>query len=98
MQSRFYWIFSRVPMGSSHGQILTPLPAGIWGCMNEMLKAVRITSAMRSRSVVCPYCGHKLFTVYEGTTGYIQTKCNKCKKISPINLVSMRRVRRNKGA
>lgn len=41
--------------------------------MNEMLKAVRTTSAMRSRSVVCPYCGHKMFTVYEGTTGYIQT-------------------------
>ena len=40
------------------------------------MKAVRTTSAMRSRSVVCPYCGHKMLTVYVGTTGYIQTKCN----------------------
>ena len=40
------------------------------------MKAVRTTSAMRSRSVVCPYCGHKMFTVYEGTTDYIHTKCN----------------------
>lgn len=59
--------------------------------MHEMLKAVRTTSTMRSRAIVCPYCGHKMFTVYEGSTGYIQTKCSKCKKISPINLVSMRR-------
>ncbi len=66
--------------------------------MNEMLKAVRTTSAMRSRTVECPYCGHKMFTVYEGTTGYIQTKCSKCKRISPFNLVSMRRVRCSRGA
>ena len=65
--------------------------------MHEMLKAVRTTSAMRSRAIVCPYCGHKMFTVYEGSTGYIQTKCSKCKKISPLNLVSMRRVRRARG-
>lgn len=62
--------------------------------VEEMLKAIRTTSAKRSRSVLCPFCGHKAFTVYEGTTGYIETKCNKCKQIVPYNLVSMRRVRR----
>lgn len=62
--------------------------------MDEMLKAIRTTSAKRSRAVLCPHCGHKVFTVFEGTTGYIETKCSKCKEIVPYNLVSMRRVRR----
>ena len=62
--------------------------------MEELLKAIRTTSTMNSRPVACPFCGHKMFTVYEGTIGYIQTKCNKCKKIVPFNLVSMRRVSR----
>jgi phage FluMu protein Com len=60
--------------------------------VEEMLKAVRTTSTMRSRSMLCPYCGHKAFTVYEGTTGYVETKCNKCKHVVSFNLVSMRRV------
>lgn len=49
--------------------------------MKELRKAIRATSAMRSHVVVCPFCGHKLFSVYEGTTGFIETKCSKCKKI-----------------
>lgn len=62
--------------------------------MKELRKAIRATSAMRSHVVVCPFCGHKLFSVYEGTTGFIETKCSKCKKIIPFNLVSMRRTGR----
>lgn len=64
--------------------------------MDEMLKAIRTTSGMRSRTAVCPFCGHKLFSVYEGTTGYIETKCSKCKQIVPFNLVSMRRTSRRR--
>lgn len=64
--------------------------------MDEMLKAIRTTATMRSRPVECPFCGDKMFTVYEGTTGYIQTKCSKCKKIVPFNLVSMRRTSRRR--
>ena len=61
--------------------------------MQEMLKAIRTTSTMASRNVACPYCRHRAFTVYEGATGYLQTKCSKCRHIVSFNLVSMRRVR-----
>ena len=61
--------------------------------IQEMLKAITTTSTMKSRIVKCPYCGHKAFTVYEGTSGYLQTKCGKCKQIVSFNLVSMRRVK-----
>lgn len=62
--------------------------------MTELHKAIHTTSAMRFHVVACPFCGHKLFSVYEGTTGFIETKCSKCKKIIPFNLVSMRRTGR----
>ena len=42
--------------------------------MKELRKAIRATSAMRSHVVVCPFCGHKLFSVYEGTTGVHRNK------------------------
>lgn len=62
--------------------------------MQEMLKAIKCTSSMRSRTIRCPNCGHRTFEVYEGTTGYLKTKCGKCKQEITFNLVSMRRVRR----
>ena len=61
--------------------------------IQEMLKAIRATSTMPARKVTCPYCGHRVFSVYEGTTGYLETKCCKCKHIVSFNLASMRRVK-----
>ena len=61
--------------------------------IQEMLKEIRATSAMPARKVTCLYCGHRVFSVYEGTTGYLETKCCKCKHIVSFNLASMRRVK-----
>lgn len=61
--------------------------------LSMMMEAVQCTAKMRSRMVTCPQCGHPAFRVYEGTIGYLETKCKSCKKIVTYNLLSMRRVR-----
>ena len=61
--------------------------------MQLMLDAIKTTSGMRSRTVRCPNCGHRSFEVYEGTTGFLKSKCGSCKQEVTFNLVAMRRTR-----
>ncbi|WP_409968012.1 hypothetical protein RFF05_15940 [Bengtsoniella intestinalis] len=47
------------------------------------------------RRIRCPHCDHIAMVVYANATGYVETKCGKCKRAILIDLVSMRRIRRH---
>lgn len=48
-----------------------------------------------SRQIRCPYCKRIAFTVFTDSKGYIEIKCEKCKQLILIDLVSMRTINRN---
>lgn len=47
-----------------------------------------------SRDIKCPLCKHTVFTVFADSSGYVETKCRKCKQPILVDLVSMRRMNR----
>lgn len=40
----------------------------------------------RDRYIQCPHCHHKLFAVYNDTSGHIATKCKKCGQITAFHI------------
>lgn len=62
--------------------------------MAKIIKARDNIRNKGSREIKCPYCKHTAFTVFADSTGYIETKCSKCKQPILIDLVSMRRMNR----
>ncbi len=62
--------------------------------MAKIIKARDNIRNKTSRDIKCPHCKHTVFSVYADSTGYIETKCRKCKQPVLIDLVSMRRMNR----
>lgn len=62
--------------------------------MEKIVKARNNIRNKESREIKCPYCKRIAFTVYADSSGYVQTKCDKCKKNILVDLVSMRRMNR----
>ncbi len=61
------------------------------------MKIVRAREFIRnkeSRNIRCPYCKHIAFVVFAGSTGYVETKCRKCKHEVLVDLISMRKMNR----
>ena len=44
----------------------------------------------KKAAIHCPECHLKLFVVQNGSTGLIEAKCKRCKKVWTINLESMK--------
>lgn len=46
------------------------------------------------REIRCPYCKRIACIVYADSTGYIETKCEKCKQTIIIDLINMRKLKK----
>lgn len=60
--------------------------------MAKIQRARKIINSKPKRNIKCPYCQHTALIVYADTTGYVETKCKKCKQHVLIDLVNMRRM------
>lgn len=65
----------------------------------EMMKKIRRARenivSQSNRNIKCPYCQHVALVVYADTTGYVKTKCAKCKSEIVVDLVNMRKIKQH---
>ena len=45
------------------------------------------TEALNRRILKCHFCDHKAIVVFEGSQGYVQTKCKRCSNEAIYNVV-----------
>ena len=65
--------------------------------MLHKIRNARLAIMSKSkRDIKCPYCQHTAFVVFADATGFVETKCKKCKQEVIVDLVSMRRIRQYK--
>ena len=55
----------------------------------KIIQARMAVSSQKQRFLLCPYCKHKTIAVFEDTRGHIETKCNKCGRITAFDVLSM---------
>ena len=46
------------------------------------------------RPLLCPYCEFRIENVFSDATGHFRIKCQKCKRVSVINIRYFRRLKR----
>ncbi len=62
--------------------------------LQEKIRRAREAVATKARRTIrCPYCRHNAIVVFADATGYVQTKCAKCRTELVIDVVNMRRIR-----
>ena len=63
---------------------------------DEMMKKIKQAReqiiSQCNRNIRCPYCYHIALVVYADTTGFVKTKCAKCKSEIVVDLINMRRI------
>ncbi len=63
---------------------------------SELCTSIRLEGQLAQESaagwgvwyIPCPRCHHKLFAVYDDTSGHIETKCKKCGQVTAFHILN----------